>query len=69
MNKTTDELLDLVRRLAVVLDVALPHLTAQADRERLRQEGKALREVTAQRRAEAAQAAVREASDLLGLGL
>lgn len=57
----------LIRCLAYGLDACLDHLNAAAAREKRREEGKALRSVTEQQRAEMASKAVAEAFGLLGL--
>ena len=52
--------------LAKLLDAALPLLRAKADREAIAEEGKAMRQITHQRRYEAARRAVAAAADVFG---
>lgn len=64
---TDDQKNELIRKLAFALDVALPYLSAEANRERHRPHDGALRPVTKQQRYKMAEKAVAEAFDLLGL--
>lgn len=65
MTQETDH--DLIRRLAFAVDACLDYMDAKAAREKRDSEGKALRAITEQQRAEMAHKAVEEAFDLLGL--
>jgi len=58
---------DLIRRLAFTLESALPYLDRQAAVEKRTEEGKPLRNITMQQRAQVAREAVQEAYQLLGL--
>lgn len=57
---------DLIRRLAMMLDGCLDLLDAAAARERRREEGKTLRQITMQDRAETARELLDEADKALG---
>lgn len=59
------EALDLIRRMAMLLDAALPALKAAADRERRREAGKRLRQITEQQRVEAVDEVIAEAEAFL----
>ena len=56
---------DLIRRLAMALDTCEPLVDREAQRERLREEGKRLRQITWQKRAESFRALITEAEDAL----
>ena len=57
---------DLILRLATLLDAAQPLLDRAAAAEKHHEAGKAMRSVTAQKRAESARQAVAEAFQLVG---
>ena len=52
--------------LAKLLDVALPHFRALADREAIREEGKPMRSITHQSRYDAARKAIAASADVFG---
>lgn len=58
---------DLIRRLAYGLDACLDHLAKEAEKERRREEGKSLRQITNRQMHGMAHDAVVEAFALLGL--
>lgn len=58
---------DLIRWLAYGLDACLEHLDAEAEREKRKEAGKAIRSVTAQKRAKMSRKVVEEAFELLGV--
>ena len=54
------------RQLANLLDVAVPYLDRQAEREKLQEQGKVMRQITCQSRAEAAKKALVKAENVFG---
>lgn len=58
---------DLMRRLVLLLEAALPLLDREAAAEKRREDGKALRKTTAQSRARSARKTVEEALEALGV--
>jgi hypothetical protein len=58
---------DLIRRLAFALEVCLPYLDREAEKERCAEEGKSLRQITKQDRAKWARRNVAEAYRYLGM--
>lgn len=64
-TSTTQDHRELVRRLAMLLDGCLELLDEAAERERRREEGKAMRQITMQQRAETARGLIREAEEAL----
>lgn len=58
-----------IRQLVVLLDAAIPLLDAEADKETRREEGKAMRQITARNRATAARQLVQDAAKEFGVPL
>jgi len=65
----TDKQMELVTRLVLLLDAALPLFDADARREEARERGKILRQITARERAKAARETVAKASGEFGVDL
>lgn len=69
MTDQTDKeilyLIELIRRLAMLLDATLPTMEKAADAERQREQGKNIRQITKQKRFEAAKEIVTEAERYL----
>lgn len=56
---------EMIRRLTMLLDAALPLLDAEAARERRREAGKRMRQITCQQRAKAAREMIAAAEERL----
>ena len=61
-----DKALPLGLKLATILDAATPLLGQQSEREAAQEAGKALRQITGQKRAEAAHKAISDAAEVFG---
>lgn len=61
--------IETIRQLVVLLDAAIPLLDAEADKEAKREEGKAMRQITARNRARTARQLVQDAAKEFGVPL